>query len=509
MSNTPKTGILELSPTTPNQAIPVNVGGYAVIDQLMVPTVVRRDLTAAPSTPADGDMHIMASAWSGVTNAAAGRMVFWRSSSNNWTVIIPRVGWRVAVLSELDANGLPKVYGCTATGATSTWSLPEAGLTNPMTTSGDIIYGGASGAPTRLAAGTNGYVLTLASGVPSWAAASGGMTNPMTTSGDIIYGGSSGTPTRLAAGSNGQVLTLSGGVPTWSTAGGLSRWTEGLSTSAPNATVPVVSLSATYSSATDVDTALVPKGIGGFALDIADNTETGGNKRGARSADLQRYRSSASMVASGAQSFIGAGRDNTASGVQAAIAGGYSNTVSGESGFAHGESCLVQNSFGRAGGNHATTRNVIGADAWAATTFPGAIVGQAQVRRLPISIGTTDATQTTLTSNQGAAEATNQMALADSEAVRVKGSVVARQNTTGDMKTWDLSGSFKRGSGAGTIAAVGTPSVVVGDADSGASAWTVTLDADTTNGAVRVRVTGEASKTIRWVGHLEVVEVVG
>ena len=47
-------------------------------------------------------------------------------------------------------------------------------MTNPMTTAGDIIYGGTSGAPTRLAKGTDGQVLTLASGVPSWGSASGG-----------------------------------------------------------------------------------------------------------------------------------------------------------------------------------------------------------------------------------------------------------------------------------------------------------------------------------------------
>lgn len=41
-------------------------------------------------------------------------------------------------------------------------------MTNPMTTTGDLIVGGASGAPTRLAAGTNGYVLTIDSGVPAW-----------------------------------------------------------------------------------------------------------------------------------------------------------------------------------------------------------------------------------------------------------------------------------------------------------------------------------------------------
>lgn len=48
---------------------------------------------------------------------------------------------------------------------------------SPMSASGDIIYGGASGTGTRLVKGSDGNVLTLASGVPSWAAAaSGGQT---------------------------------------------------------------------------------------------------------------------------------------------------------------------------------------------------------------------------------------------------------------------------------------------------------------------------------------------
>src|SRR5690242_18386030 len=42
------------------------------------------------------------------------------------------------------------------------------GFANPMTTVGDIIIGGASGAATRLAAGTNGQFLQLVSGSPAW-----------------------------------------------------------------------------------------------------------------------------------------------------------------------------------------------------------------------------------------------------------------------------------------------------------------------------------------------------
>ena len=44
------------------------------------------------------------------------------------------------------------------------------GTTNPMTTAGDTIYGGASGTPVRLPIGTSGQVHTVVSGSPAWAA---------------------------------------------------------------------------------------------------------------------------------------------------------------------------------------------------------------------------------------------------------------------------------------------------------------------------------------------------
>lgn len=47
----------------------------------------------------------------------------------------------------------------------------------------------------------------------------GGMTNPMTTAGDIIAGGTSGSPQRIAVGSDGQVLKVVSGAPVWTTPG--------------------------------------------------------------------------------------------------------------------------------------------------------------------------------------------------------------------------------------------------------------------------------------------------
>jgi len=59
----------------------------------------------------------------------------------------------------------------------------------------------------RLGSGTADNT-TFLRGDQSWATSSGGMTNPMTTVDDIIVGGSSGSPTRLAKGTDGQVLTI-------------------------------------------------------------------------------------------------------------------------------------------------------------------------------------------------------------------------------------------------------------------------------------------------------------
>ena len=56
-----------------------------------------------------------------------------------------------------DGNGGATTSGCTTP------------LINPMTTAGDIITGGVSGAPQRLGIGSNGQVLSTISGAPAWA----------------------------------------------------------------------------------------------------------------------------------------------------------------------------------------------------------------------------------------------------------------------------------------------------------------------------------------------------
>ena len=64
----------------------------------------------------------------------------------------------------------------------SAWAnLDTTGMTNPMTTTGDIIYSSSGSTPARLGIGTTGQVVTVASGIPSWATPSSGSMTLLST----------------------------------------------------------------------------------------------------------------------------------------------------------------------------------------------------------------------------------------------------------------------------------------------------------------------------------------
>ncbi|NOS56732.1 MAG: hypothetical protein HOP37_10820 [Cyclobacteriaceae bacterium] len=97
--------------------------------------------------------------------------------------------------------------------------IPAGAVTTSQLLDGTVadadISASAAIAVTKLATGTNGQVLTVNAGVPSWQTSSG-LTNPMTTAGDIIYGGVAGVPTRLATGTG---FLKGGATPTYSSIG--------------------------------------------------------------------------------------------------------------------------------------------------------------------------------------------------------------------------------------------------------------------------------------------------
>ena len=189
------------------------------------------------------------------------------------------------------------------------------------------------------------------------------------------------------------------------------------------------------------------------------------------------------------------GSNNTASSTYAFVGAGQRNTANGLASFI-------------GGGGYGTTRGITGYHVFPACNAPiAATQGFTQSAVLLLARQTTDATATILRSDSGTADTTNQVILPNNAAYYFRGSVIAGVTGAGDTKAWTFEGAIKRGATAASTAVVGSVVLNVIAADAGASAWTVAITADTTNGGIAVTVTGAAATTIRWVAKIETTEM--
>jgi hypothetical protein len=310
--------------------------------------------------------------------------------------------------------------------------------------------------------------------------------------------------------------------------GALINWTEAVNTSAPNTTIPAVSFT-TNNAATNVDAVIVAKGTGALLASIPNNLSSGGNKRGNHAVDWQKSRSANTQVASGTNATIGGGINNTASATSSTVSGGDTNTASTQnatvSGGASNSASATAATVGGGSTNTATASYAVVsggqnnvADATHSFVYGGFkgiargiiaagvrgnggfnnFAGDCQDRVFLLCIQTTNNTQTTLTTNNSAASTTNQVVLPNTSLFTVKGTIQAKQAATGDCSAWDFTALIKRGANAAATAMVVACTPVLIGQDAGAAAWAVAVDADTTNGCLRIRVTGETAKTIKW-----------
>lgn len=512
---TPKLQLPELVVGQPGKELTHNQA-LAILSQLVQANVVDKDLAAPPVSPADGAMYIVAASATDAWAGKSGQLAFWLSSVGAWTFAVPVNGWRVWVTDEAE-------YYKLKAGAWIIDAGGGGGLTNPMTAAGDLIVGGASGVPTRLAKGAEGQVLKMVGGTEAWAAESGGA--------------------------------------------GLLNVTESKISSAPNATVPVVALSVSGAESS-IDLALISKGSNSAVmLHIPDGTTAGGNKRGVASVDMQRDRTNANHVASGAYSGVISGRSNkatdqsagvfvgesnSATGINSVVIGGSGSTTSGNGSFVGGGATATASanyavtlggsspvasgiasfigsgysntasaSFssvvgGRdnladgdhssiSGGNKATTRSTFGAEARASGQFSSQ--GDAQRRRFMLRCATTSATPAVLSADGSTATSTTQITLPNNSTYLFTANIVSRSGA--DQAAWCVTGLVTRGANAAATAIVGTPTITAIASSAGASGWGLAVTVDTTLGGLKLTATGVAATNIKWVADIETVEVVG
>jgi hypothetical protein len=263
-----------------------------------------------------------------------------------------------------------------------------------------------------------------------------------------------------------------------------------------------------------------------------------GNSRGLGALDLQGSRSAATQVASGAYSVL-MGISSTASNIASiaignnsissntnTIAIGLSNIASGASAITIGDSCnaagvsaiSIGKSCTAAGANAiaigtsssssadnalSTGRGALGRlqgfHAHSSGTF--ANTGDAQTLTGIVRGISTDAALTELISPA-------RITLVNDSTVFFDISVIGRRtDADNDSAAFRFVGAIDRNTNAASTALVGTVTKTVIARDS--VAWDVTVDADPSNGSLRIQVQGEAAKSIRWAARAQLTEIVG
>lgn len=180
--------------------IPAN-NNVRLLQALLLNPAISATTAAQPGSPAEGDVYILPAAPSGAQWASffEDDVVIYYDAT--WTAYIPNDGLRKFV--EDEGEDWQFVGG--SSGGWAAAGGGGGGMSNPMTTAEDIIVGGASGTPTRLAKGADGTVLTVVAGSLAYATPSGG--------GDVV-GPASAVDDRIATfdGVTGKLLQDGGKV---------------------------------------------------------------------------------------------------------------------------------------------------------------------------------------------------------------------------------------------------------------------------------------------------------
>ncbi len=248
---------------------------------------------------------------------------------------------------------------------------------------------------------------------------------------------------------------------------------------------------------------------------LPTSTTIGGNARGTNAVDLQSLRTVATQVASGTNSVIGGGENNTSSNTRttvaggstnsataigASVGGGFTNTASGGSSTIAGGSTNTASGTNSwvPGGTQATTRGVQGSGAWSAGRITA--TGDTEVMMFHLGAQTVDATATRVTAGNGVASASNTINLPNFAVYAGRLTVTGKATGSTAVATWNVEVSALRDSTAASVVVFqGVSAALAPTASNGTgSAWRLDIAADTTNGGIAVTVTGAVATTINW-----------
>ena len=278
-----------------------------------------------------------------------------------------------------------------------------------------------------------------------------------------------------------------------------------------------MALGGSYASGTDSFAAAIANNSASYGATGANSVAMGLNNKttGTRSVAI----GGAASQATGSSSVILGGFSSIASGSGSVTLGGASLVSSGNYAVSAGQLCTASGyaavSMGRsntAAGNYSTvfgyqaSTSVYGHNALASGQFSAA--GDAQAGTLILRSDTTDATAEALTTNNSTAGTTNQVILPNNSAYSFSGTIIAREQASAgsDYASWEIKGALLRdANAASTVLGNGIQNKLY--ATSGASAWDIALTADTTNGGLKIEVTGAAATNIRWVATVNTSEV--
>ena len=382
----------------------------------------------------------------------------------------------------------------TATGTTLTRTLDESSTGSLLNLSGSaVVYvtAAAEDIPAALelyAENPSSPTTPLVSGPNSVAVGSG--SRAQSNNGSTAFG--------ISAIATANASFAAGFQPQATGVGSLALGYTALAGSSFSTAVGYNAKTATGSNATALTNSYA-SGADSFAAAIANNTATYG-ATGANSVAIG-YQAKATSSYS-----ISIGWGNSAGNRSLAI-GGQGSTAGDNSVCVGTWQSNISNAYSAAvGGGKASDRGV--QNRWAYGLVSAPAVGAAQGGLHVEYAQTTDATPEALTTSNTAAGTTNQIILPNNSAYSFSGTIIARESAAAgsDYASWEIKGALLRdANAASTVLGNGIQNKLY--ATAGASAWAIALTADTTNGGLKIEVTGAASTNIRWVATVNTSEV--